>query len=172
MRADFSDELVLQHSELRSRPSVPGKDLESVKNWLYNKENAIEKAEAAYVQYVSDLAPLVPKPKSPLRRFLEQSQTFRLLRFWRIEPLPLPNDVTGEDEQTHYASDKRIDVFITFIILLVGITMLIAPLWILEYVRRNVDRLGVITTFIVLFILLLSLTTVARPFETLAAAAG
>ena len=78
----------------------------------------------------------------------------------------------GEDNETHYASDKRIDVFITFIILLIGVFMLIAPLWILEYVRRKVDRLGVITIFIVLFILLLSLTTVARPFETLAAAAG
>jgi hypothetical protein len=172
MGADFSDELVLQHSKLRSRPSVPKKDLESVTNWLYNKENAIEKAEVAYIQYVSDLAPLVPKPKSSLRRFLEYSQSFRLWRLWRIEPPPLPNDVAGEDKQTHYASDKKIDVFITFIILLVGVIMLIAPLWILEYVRRNVDRLGVITTFIVLFILLLSMTTVARPFETLAAAAG
>jgi hypothetical protein len=50
--------------------------------------------------------------------------------------------------------------------------MLIAPLWILEFVHGSMNRLAVITGFIVLFLWLIAFGTAARPFESLAATAG
>jgi hypothetical protein len=50
--------------------------------------------------------------------------------------------------------------------------MLITPLWVLAVTQGTVRRLAVITGFIVLFLGLIAVTTVAKPFESLAAAAA
>ena len=72
----------------------------------------------------------------------------------------------------HYISDEKIDRFIATFIIGLGLIMLIAPLWVLAFLGGLVPRLGVISAFIVLFVSLVSLTTVAKPFESLAAAAA
>jgi hypothetical protein len=53
----------------------------------------------------------------------------------------------------------------------VGLGMLIAPLWILVKIGQNEAsvKLGVITVFIVVFFLLVSIATMARVFDALAA---
>ena len=65
---------------------------------------------------------------------------------------------------------------VTCITIGLGLAMLIAPLWLLQYVytaEPNLKtRLGVITGFLVAFTLLLSVMVVARPFEVLAATAA
>lgn len=78
----------------------------------------------------------------------------------------------SDDKNVHYMADKKIDRFITTFIMIVGLAMLIAPLWILAFLEPLVQRLGVISAFIVLFVTLVSVTTVAKPFESLAAAAA
>ena len=53
--------------------------------------------------------------------------------------------------------------------------MLVGPLWWLQHLsaQDNMEyRLAVITGFLVLFTILLSILTVARPFEVLAATAA
>lgn len=50
--------------------------------------------------------------------------------------------------------------------------MLLAPLWWLEYVNSTDVRLGIITSFICVFIFLISLSVVNRPFEVVAATAA
>ena len=53
--------------------------------------------------------------------------------------------------------------------------MLVGPLWWLQHIsaQNNTEyRLAVITGFLVLFTILLSILTVARPFEVLAATAA
>lgn len=109
---------------------------------------------------------MVPKAKAPLRRLLERSSHFRLARVWR-RTLP-----EHHDENVRYASDQRIDYFVALVITAIGLMMLIAPLWILAGVQKMSSRLGVITAFIVSFVVLLSLTAVVRPFESLAGAAA
>ena len=164
-----SDDLVLQHSQLKARPPVPKKDISSVKNWLYNKENAILEPETEYIERSSDLFSVVPKAKSPLRVLLEHSNRFRLLKLWQEKNV----DAAGySDENVHYFSDEKIDRFIATFIMVLGLIMLIAPLWILAFLGGVVQRLGVISAFIVLFVALISVTTVAKPFESLAAAAA
>jgi len=50
--------------------------------------------------------------------------------------------------------------------------MLIAPMWILNTLQNPVQKLAVITAFIVVFLGFLSSTTAAKPFESLAAVAA
>lgn len=163
------DELVLQHSQLKSHPPVPKKDIASLETWFYNNGSAILEAEKEYVKRSSDLFSVVPKSKSPLRVLLEHSRHFRLLKLWQQKSV---DNATHNDRNVHYISDAKIDRFIATFIMTLGLVMLVAPLWILAFLGGLVPRLGVISAFIVLFVALVSITTVAKPFETLAAAAA
>jgi hypothetical protein len=68
--------------------------------------------------------------------------------------------------------DERAEEVFTWVIMAFGLAMVIAPLWILEFVSGSVQRLGVMTCFILTFFILLSFVTTARPFESLAATAA
>ena len=107
--------------------------------------------------------------KSPLRLLLERSSRFQLLGLWQQKTI---DHSASEDKYIHYFSDEKIDHFVATVIMSMGLIMLIAPLWILAFLEGLVQRLGVISAFIVLFTALLSVTTVAKPFESLAAAAA
>jgi hypothetical protein len=159
------NELVIQHSKLRKRPPLDKKDRNNIVNWFWNHGNAIAAEESEYIQHADDLFAMVPKLKTPLRRFMEQSRHFRLFRLW-MKASPV------EDENVHYTSDQRIDLFVNLIIALIGLVMLIVPLWVLAFVTWVVHRLAIITSFVVVFLCFVSFTTVARPFETLGAAAA
>lgn len=99
------NELVIQHSELRKRPPVAKKDRNSLANWFWNHENAIAVEETEYLQHSDDLFAISPRSKTPVRRFLELSRHFRLFRLW-MKASPV------EDENVHYTSDQRIDLFV------------------------------------------------------------
>jgi uncharacterized membrane protein len=87
---------------------------------------------------------------------------------WKKKPVP------GQewDENVHYFSDKQIETALAVILTIFGLVMLVAPLWILAFVKQTVPRLAVITAFVVVFLCLVSGTTVAKTFESLAAAAA
>ena len=125
--------------------------------------------ETQYINHPSDLFSVVPRVKSPLRLLLERSSRFRLLRLWQQKTV---DHSASEDENVHYFSDEKIDRFVSTFIMSLGVIMLIAPLWILAFLGGLAQRLGVISAFIILFVALLSFTTVAKPFEILAAAAA
>jgi hypothetical protein len=160
-----ADELIIQHSDLRSRSRVPKKDVISISNWFHNHRNAILREETEYINEPNDLFAVVPKAKTPLRQLLERSSHFRLWRLWRKAPI-------SEMENVHYGSDQRIDLFVALMSTVVGLMMLIGPLWILAFVTQTVKRLGIITAFLVIFLCFVSFTTVARPFESLGATAA
>ncbi|KAF2470794.1 uncharacterized protein BDR25DRAFT_369291 [Lindgomyces ingoldianus] len=159
------NELVIQHSEVRSRPRVPEKDISSISNWFHNYENAIHPPETSYIHSHGDLFAVVPKNKTPLRRLLEQSSHFRLWKLWKKAP-------KIQDENIHYTSDQRIDFFVGMINTTLGLIMLIVPLWLLAFVGKTVNRLAIITAFLVCFLSLVTFTTIARPFESLGATAA
>jgi hypothetical protein len=69
-------------------------------------------------------------------------------------------------------NEQHAQAFFTKATMVVGLGMLIGPLWVLEFVNGPLQRLGVITAFVVLFLFLLSVATTARPIESLAGAAG
>ncbi|KAH0556095.1 hypothetical protein GP486_005971 [Trichoglossum hirsutum] len=159
------DELVIQHSNLRSRPRVPEKDVTSISNWFHNYQNAIWHEETEYTNKPKDLFSIVPKAKTPLRQLLERSSHFRLCKLWRKGP-------SSEDEDIHFSSDQRIDLFVTLTVTILGSVMLIVPLWLLPFVTRTVQRLEIITAFVVVFLCFVSFAMVARPSESLGATAA
>lgn len=79
-------------------------------------------------------------------------------------------DTIVDDEYVHYHDNAKIDHAIAVIILTLSIVIIISPLWILEFTHRSKKRLGIIILFIILFISMLSVTTVAK--LSLAAAAA
>lgn len=62
--------------------------------------------------------------------------------------------------------------FASAVITAVGITMLLTPIWILQAMDRLVMKLAVITVFVLVFLLTLSLAMVSKPFEALGATAA
>ena len=160
------NELVLQHSDLHKRPSVPKKDRVSLANGFSNNPNAILPEETEFINHSRDLFAMVPKATTPLRCALARSPRFRLFRLWKPPPPPI------EDKNIHYTSDQRIDMFVNRIIAMVGLIMLIVPLWVLAFVTWVVHRLAIITSFVVVFLCFVSFTIVARPLERLGSAAA
>ncbi|PSN71195.1 hypothetical protein BS50DRAFT_673814 [Corynespora cassiicola Philippines] len=168
------NELLIQHSTLRSRPRASNRQIRSISNWLWNASNAISDVEAGYIDKRYDLIPLVPRHTTPLRALLERSSRFRLARLWSNPPPKASLEIADFPcpETMHYSSETRIETTIGITITVLGMCMLIAPLWILASTEGTMKRLAVITGFIVLFLGLVAFTTVARPFESLAATAA
>jgi hypothetical protein len=71
-----------------------------------------------------------------------------------------------------YYSDGRADLFADMVLLGLGLLMLICPLWILEVIGNIHCRLAFISCSILVFMLLVSLLTPARPSEAFAATAA
>jgi len=63
-------------------------------------------------------------------------------------------------------------MFANFFLLTLGLVMLICPLWVLDYLQGTEERLGFISGAIVLFLLLISSLTSAKPSEALAGTAA
>lgn len=79
-----------------------------------------------------------------------------------------------ETQSTIYSKESRIKRFITCATIVVGLAMLIGPLWLLQYnsKRGQSVRLVIISSFLIGFALLLSVVTVTKPFEVLSATAA
>ena len=165
---ETTDDFVLQLSELAKQPPAPARNVRSLKRWFHNNDEAIHTDERKYIDNKRDLWALVPREKTPLRRLLERSGRFRTFALWRQPEEERPI----HDKYITYTSDKRIDRFVTIIIVAVGTIMLVAPLWILSVINPTKVKLGIITGFIALFLGLMTAATNARPFETLGATAA
>lgn len=169
----FEDSFILQQTEIKKYPPAFKHDLKSVRNWHYNHgvlNGPILSEEQKYLDYDHDLVCVVPKEKTPLRQLFDRSKKFRIHPFWKSNKAPeLP---VYDQDVIMYTSDKRIDRFITVVIIGIGTVMLLVPMWILNAVNNNNIKLAVITAFVVVFLGLVSYATVAKPFETLAATAA
>lgn len=81
-----------------------------------------------------------------------------------------------ESTTTIYHNDSRIEKFVTCATIALGLAMLIAPLWLLQYFTAaggsTRDRLLIITCFLIGFAVLVSILTISRPPEVLGATAA
>ncbi|KAL2061533.1 hypothetical protein VTL71DRAFT_6910 [Oculimacula yallundae] len=161
---------MIQQSQIKAFPPAYPPDIESLRNWHHNHGGSpVDPAEQVYLTHTTDLFCVVPKDRTPVRRFLDRSREFRTHSIWRKTDSTLPSYDKGH---VIVLSDKRIDKFVTFLIVSVGTAMLIAPIWILRATSDSINKLVVITVFIVVFLAILSVITVAKPAETLAATAA
>lgn len=81
-------------------------------------------------------------------------------------------DVHIKSATTVYSSDEKFESFTTTSIIVIGLVMLLAPMWWLEFTSTSTVRLGIITGFICAFISIMSVATTNRPFEVVAATAA
>lgn len=148
---------------------APTRSVKNIKTWLENNKGAIMEAEIAFIERSEELVSMCP-PKSALRRWFEDHVVWKLgifnIKAYSRSPL-------SESESVTYTFDDRaVDLFGSLSAFVAASAMLIAPLWILESLATLKQKLGVITIFILLFLGFLTLTTLGRPFERLAATAG
>ena len=155
---------MIQQSTIRSRPKVDPTILRCMSTWFRRHGNAILSEETEYLTHKRDLFAIVAKDKSPLRRLIERTPAFLLHRLAGKQP--------KEGDIIHYLAERRTEYLVSAVLTLLGLAMLITPLWILSFVEDQVKRLSVITCFVVAFLPIVTFTSSARPFELLAATAG
>jgi hypothetical protein len=156
------------YSQIRSWRSAQRRQVENVEAWLWNHPTAIVEEEQEFIRKCGDVVALVGRIRSPLRLFLERFQPLLTCRVFRSKQ----RKDQIQSATTSYYSNTRFDGFVTTVLIILGIFLLLGPMWILQFMRNNNRRLGVITGFILLFTSLLASATVAKPFEVLAATAA
>jgi hypothetical protein len=173
-----------------ARPRVRDDDITNVKRWLApvlpESLDDLEKAplkylgpidmlEAAFIDHRDDLITVQPKTRSWFRNVLERTL---ILKTPVIRPLferrPEEYEVINTNAQTIWQNDTRVEGLSGTIVALIGLGMLLGPLWVLEVCNNSPGpvRLGVITAFVTLFFVLVAVATTARIFDALAAAAA
>ena len=189
-RADSSnaEQFVHVHGALRAQPRPDTHSVQSIENWLWNRPGAIDERETDFLIHREDLMGFGIQSKPPLWR-----GCYRVLKCWyelQIFPVswglksihttvakmidkskhsPAP-DLPYPD--VHQWNDARIDRFICGLLHVLGFAMLIAPLWVLSRTQDTQQKLGVISGFLFLFVLLVLILTVSKPLELLAATAA
>lgn len=144
--------------------------IKNIKNWHRKNEGAIYKGELKYLDMDEDLMTIIPISKTPLRRAMEHIEWFKMTDYFRRHP----NQTTASYDvgTIFYHSDEKMQAFDSGLVVFLGIIMLLVPLWILDAMQSKKAILGVISVFVVGFMLLVQVVTLAKPYETLAAAAA
>ncbi|KAK1671996.1 hypothetical protein BDP55DRAFT_274936 [Colletotrichum godetiae] len=164
------NEFLIQQRTLRTLSKAPRRDIKNHLHWHENHGNeAIATVEQDYLNHKNDLVALAQKEKTPLRQVIDGSLRLRTLPLWRHRENE--GETYDKEDVSHY-SDKRMDSFASAVIIAVGVLMLITPIWILQALTDLKAKLAVITAFIFVFLLVLSLAMVAKPFEALGATAA
>lgn len=163
---------MLQQLRLSKLEKAPKRDIKSLRSWHFNHQDlAIAKEEQKYLDEdnAADLICVTQKDKTPLRRVIDDSLRLRTMRLWKLPKMNVPEYDAGD---VSYYSGERMDRFASAVIIVTGMALLIVPLWILQAVGSFGLKLGVITVFVSIFLLILSLTMVSKPFEALGATAA
>jgi len=169
----MADRLLLHFLALKGRPLAPSLNRRNIKRWLKNRRDPIQPKEVEFVN-ADDLITAAKAPKSNARRLFEHHVLaptrglFGLLSRRSLDlelpPGGVPTTVVGRDEP--------VEVIAACAVFLTAVVALIVPLWTLAVVDDMFKKLGVITAFLLFFLVVLVCGTLARPFEVLAATAG
>jgi len=188
------DAFINGYSQLLTHPPTQTEDLIYIKRWLappipesvedlehqpLRYIGAIDELEAAFVEYADDLLALESNKRSWFRRIVEDLLLLQLPLVRRFfQRTPQDYAVINANAVTIWQDDGKVDRFMNFsraaLTAVVGLGMLLGPLWVLEKCRDSaLDlKLGIITAFVTLFFVLVAVATTARVVEALAAAAA
>ncbi|KAJ3958870.1 hypothetical protein N0V92_004571 [Colletotrichum tropicale] len=162
----MQDEIAQLEEELEDAPK---RDRKNLQNWHFNHDYAaIAREEQAYLEK-EDLVSVAYVEKTPLRQAIDSSLRLRTLSVWRHRKDAAPS---YDAREVSYYSDKRMNAFASAMIIAIGVVMLLTPIWVLQAMGDLKGKLAVITVFIFMFLLVLSLAMVAKPFEALGATAA
>ncbi|KAH7087193.1 hypothetical protein FB567DRAFT_602803 [Paraphoma chrysanthemicola] len=154
-------------SKIRARPRAEDRQIKNVATWL--KRKAINPKEAAFIQQEGDLIAINSRSRPPLGQWVEACQSLHLWKLFRAKFVP---GLHVDSKATVYSSDSKFEGFTTVSIIATGLIMLLAPMWWLECISESENRLKIITGFICVFITIMSMATINRPFEVVAATAA
>ena len=134
-----TDEFILSYSQMRARSTAEDFQVKNVENWFWNNDQAVNEAEQDFVTHRSELIPLTERKKPILRRIIEHLGADRLARMFPARHR------TGrvECETTTYSSNRAIDAVMAILIVGLGVTILLGPMW---YVLALVDLYRVLTS--------------------------
>jgi hypothetical protein len=150
---------------VRARPRAEKRQIQNVKNWL--ARDAIDPQESAYINQTGDLICVNTGTQPSLARWLQSWQW--LHRLFRLKKVA---DLHVDSKATLYSNNIIFENLSNMIIILGGLAMLLSPLWWLEYVSDSVKRLQIITSFVCVFCLLMTMSEIKTPREVVAATAA
>ncbi|KAF2806015.1 uncharacterized protein BDZ99DRAFT_510929 [Mytilinidion resinicola] len=160
------NEYITTYSAVRARRRASARQIANVKNWATRK--AVTEKEIRYLDHTGDLISISDRPHPVIHSFLNNHLTRKIPIFHKRRY----EDTHVDSEYTSYASNNRLEAFSNSSIIFLGFSMLLGPMWWLNFVTNNTKRLGIITGFVLLSMVLMSLATVNRPFEVIAATAA
>ncbi|TRX91676.1 hypothetical protein FHL15_007458 [Xylaria flabelliformis] len=164
------DKFLIQQSQLREYARAPSRDVKSLRTWHANHQNmAIDEEEHRYLEQHQDLIRLRSNNKTPVRNWIDNSLALRTLRIWKKQSRTIPK---YEANNISYYSNTSIDAFASGTIIFIGAFLLITPIWILQAIEDLQIKLAVITTFVLVFLFVLSFAMASKPFEALGATAA
>ncbi|KAI0856936.1 hypothetical protein F4860DRAFT_491311 [Xylaria cubensis] len=167
---DRYNKFLIQQSQLREYARAPSRDVRSLRTWHANHQNmAIDEEEHRYLEQHQDLIRLRSNHKTPLRNWIDNSLALRTLRIWKKQSRAIPK---YEANNISYYSNTTIDAFASGMIIFIGASLLITPIWILQAIEDLQIKLAVITTFVLVFLFVLSFAMASKPFEALGATAA
>jgi hypothetical protein len=108
---------------------------------------------------------IIPKP--PLTLLLQKCRPLALSPLFRQKQ----RSDHVESATTIYHTNTELDAFINVVVIIIGLMLLIGPMWALQFVTDGVTRLAIITAFTLLFTSILAGATTAKLIEVLAATA-
>lgn len=160
-----------------SRAEINTDDVKNLRTWLHDPDylkDAINPLETSFIDYPDDLIGMQPKPRSWFRHILEVSVLRAPCIRNVFERRPREHALIRGDGKgkTIWQNEKRVERLAIVINALIGLGMLVGPLWALAYIQGQQNRLACITAFIAVFFVLVAVATRARVFEALAAAAA
>ena len=97
---------MIDHSQLKARPDASSAQINNIRTWLYNNNGAIKREEIKFVgedhdPIPGDLMPVVPRQRTPLRRFIDRYQISRILPCFRerkVRPLNASHACKVDDD--------------------------------------------------------------------------
>ena len=164
--------MFLQYSQLMSLQRTPSRCIDNVKNWFYNNNGAIVAQETKFIEQ-RDLIPIYQRTKSNLR-LLVDPWIARLSKgpLRMLQRAELGEAGSIDEVNTYCTDDHMVDKCFDMLSVVVGLTLIITPLWILQALNDMQTRLAIITGFVVVFFTIFSFATTGRPYEILAATAA
>ncbi|OJI98675.1 hypothetical protein ASPVEDRAFT_80315 [Aspergillus versicolor CBS 583.65] len=185
-KLDIYHRFVHKYAQLRDWPEPTDRDVSNIRDWIdWNtqwdgqgspentrtpKIRPIEEQEVEFLE-APDLLAIVPEKRSPLRYLFERDGDSYLSRWYRKEvPRSLKSSV--EDGGMVLTDDNGLDRLDKIVTGLIGLLMLVGPLWSIQLVQTHQSKVGVITSFIfVCFVLVLAGTNI-KPGNALGVTTG
>jgi hypothetical protein len=146
-------------------------DLDHIKGWLDGNKYAIDDVEQVWRYDNDDLIQIREPSRSWIRTRFERSclpQTRLCQRLVGCEP----NDVEKAHGNNVYFIEDKVERWSQFIMAGVGLSFIIAPLWVLWAVGSSLYRLIGITLFTITFFVISVNGTTKRTVDVVAAAAA